>query len=572
MVNAKSQLHLEKMHLYNKYGKRCIAQMLSPALILVCSFQILQLATAGALPPLVNGLGVLSQPGDASTATLPGIQVATPPERQGEGTLPSMPQIRMSSSDTLSDTKIFVLLASIVFIFLIALGVAMARVSRNRSRHQTERVRQQIISAQRPPETLNKTILDLLPVYEVTEKRQLRRVHAFCSPKAVTNDCFVDNCSDCDNSPRATELANVSNDSMSKIGPQQTEIVAGGYDLESISSHSFDLPATGGYCREFTPESQLKPMAPMVCNDNGDMELSEWQSTACDSKMPGDWSHMCHKHRSSHPIEPPSPVAAVPSRHNVSRYGRTSASSKSVSPSTSVSARHSSTGYSPNQLLPSSASGYQDMYINTGSVAYNYQSSRSRSLDLGSQRSVSAETKYTAEPETAWLIHSSQPAIARRQSHFSVAASDGGNGGLGACPICLEEFDVGEHVRELPCKHKYHVICIDTWLVSRSTCCPYCKLDIRRWYYGPSLEDGLTRPGSLVNTSNRPFDYSEHLPSADTVDDSTENRRRSHRRLRRSNNRRSRHSEAHGGNVSRWDQFWTAMRVSGPPNLGHFHV
>ncbi|KAL6337565.1 hypothetical protein AAG906_037158 [Vitis piasezkii] len=43
------------------------------------------------------------------------------------------------------------------------------------------------------------------------------------------------------------------------------------------------------------------------------------------------------------------------------------------------------------------------------------------------------------------------------------------------CPICLGEFVQGEKVRVLPkCNHGFHVRCIDTWLVSHSSC-PNCR-------------------------------------------------------------------------------------------------
>ncbi|KAJ4824281.1 hypothetical protein Tsubulata_008154 [Turnera subulata] len=43
------------------------------------------------------------------------------------------------------------------------------------------------------------------------------------------------------------------------------------------------------------------------------------------------------------------------------------------------------------------------------------------------------------------------------------------------CAICLGEFADGEKVRVLPkCNHGFHVRCIDTWLVSHSSC-PTCR-------------------------------------------------------------------------------------------------
>jgi E3 ubiquitin-protein ligase ZSWIM2 len=40
------------------------------------------------------------------------------------------------------------------------------------------------------------------------------------------------------------------------------------------------------------------------------------------------------------------------------------------------------------------------------------------------------------------------------------------------CRICLRPFKLAEFVRKLPiCKHKFHLDCIDTWLLhSRPTC------------------------------------------------------------------------------------------------------
>lgn len=44
------------------------------------------------------------------------------------------------------------------------------------------------------------------------------------------------------------------------------------------------------------------------------------------------------------------------------------------------------------------------------------------------------------------------------------------------CSICLVVFNDKEKLKELPCKHIYHPLCIDMWL-GRNTYCPVCKND-----------------------------------------------------------------------------------------------
>jgi len=46
------------------------------------------------------------------------------------------------------------------------------------------------------------------------------------------------------------------------------------------------------------------------------------------------------------------------------------------------------------------------------------------------------------------------------------------------CSVCLSQFEAGDRVRTLPCKHEFHSSCIDRWLLSMNRTCPCCRLDI----------------------------------------------------------------------------------------------
>lgn len=55
------------------------------------------------------------------------------------------------------------------------------------------------------------------------------------------------------------------------------------------------------------------------------------------------------------------------------------------------------------------------------------------------------------------------------------------------CAICVEEFEVTDNTRVLPCKHYFHPLCIDPWLIEHSSMCPLCKQSVSQ---PPREEDG----------------------------------------------------------------------------------
>jgi hypothetical protein len=45
------------------------------------------------------------------------------------------------------------------------------------------------------------------------------------------------------------------------------------------------------------------------------------------------------------------------------------------------------------------------------------------------------------------------------------------------CSICLEHYQANKYIRNLPCNHTYHKVCIDKWFKEGSFSCPTCRMD-----------------------------------------------------------------------------------------------
>lgn len=60
----------------------------------------------------------------------------------------------------------------------------------------------------------------------------------------------------------------------------------------------------------------------------------------------------------------------------------------------------------------------------------------------------------------------------------AVLFARGGETGM-TCSICFEDYEPSDGLRVLPCGHRFHIECVDKWLVSKSLKCPLCNHDAR---------------------------------------------------------------------------------------------
>lgn len=73
------------------------------------------------------------------------------------------------------------------------------------------------------------------------------------------------------------------------------------------------------------------------------------------------------------------------------------------------------------------------------------------------------------------------------------------------CTICLEQYKKNQVIQILPCHHKFHHKCLKPWFKT-STCCPLCRMDIKKHFHPDSIKSQATFSSYERNSLlDRPF-------------------------------------------------------------------
>ncbi|KAL2945610.1 E3 ubiquitin-protein ligase SDIR1 [Bienertia sinuspersici] len=106
------------------------------------------------------------------------------------------------------------------------------------------------------------------------------------------------------------------------------------------------------------------------------------------------------------------------------------------------------------------------------------------SLPVHKYKLTGAECDIAAKQQAS----SSMSPEKQQDISFNVSSSKVSSEDELTCSVCLEQVNVGELIRSLPCLHQYHANCIDPWLRQQGTC-PVCKYKIGAGWPGDGHED-----------------------------------------------------------------------------------
>ena len=91
-------------------------------------------------------------------------------------------------------------------------------------------------------------------------------------------------------------------------------------------------------------------------------------------------------------------------------------------------------------------------------------------IDYNSVRYIDTTTAMAVIMD---IQYSTQTTFSKLRKHSNIKKFESGEFNE-TCGICIEKMKKKDIVRELDCKHCFHVDCIDQWF-EKKCCCPYCN-------------------------------------------------------------------------------------------------
>lgn len=121
-----------------------------------------------------------------------------------------------------------------------------------------------------------------------------------------------------------------------------------------------------------------------------------------------------------------------------------------------------------------------------------------RSSRLGDSRTNSSERSYSAKT------------LRSKRSARTVEDQTIASNFQPCCHICLEPYeDRVTIIRELPCHHIYHPVCIDEFLTRNSSLCPMCKQSMLPVGYSPVITNGMVRREQAVRKLRQKVEFDD---------------------------------------------------------------
>ncbi|KAJ5747640.1 uncharacterized protein N7511_009336 [Penicillium nucicola] len=125
-------------------------------------------------------------------------------------------------------------------------------------------------------------------------------------------------------------------------------------------------------------------------------------------------------------------------------------------------------------------------------------------------------------PENSTPTESELPTPVDDAHHAPAEKTETPETGNFSCPICTDDFIKGQDLRVLPCNHRFHMECIDPWLMNVSGTCPLCRIDLN-----PPPEE----PTDPTNPTDQPAETGETQEPEPPATQEPQGGRHTHRRL-----------------------------------------